>query len=156
MTTAYGAAGHSVLPTSFHRGLSLSFRVANVDLADVARFATLWYIHGGLHIGTVNTPTSCGALDGGGQAIIFILSFTVSGASGFSRPFPPTAGQPGSRVSGNSVSGNVIMSISIANGEMRNYSNGAVDSRPKLVWNCPNLCFYILHPCDTHTVRSNI
>ncbi|KAG6328511.1 hypothetical protein ID866_10578 [Astraeus odoratus] len=35
-----------------------------------------------------------GALDGGAQIMIFILSFAVFGASGTPRPFPPWAGNP--------------------------------------------------------------
>ncbi|KAH9030094.1 OPT oligopeptide transporter protein-domain-containing protein [Lactarius pseudohatsudake] len=35
-----------------------------------------------------------GALDGGAQVMIFILSFAVFGASGVSRPFPAWAGNP--------------------------------------------------------------
>ncbi|GJE91208.1 oligopeptide transporter [Phanerochaete sordida] len=35
-----------------------------------------------------------GALDGGAQVMIFILSFAVFGASGNARPFPPWAGNP--------------------------------------------------------------
>lgn len=35
-----------------------------------------------------------GALDGGAQVMIFILSFAVFGASGKSKPFPAWAGNP--------------------------------------------------------------
>ena len=35
-----------------------------------------------------------GALDGGAQVMIFILSFAVFGASGVPRPFPAWAGNP--------------------------------------------------------------
>ncbi len=35
-----------------------------------------------------------GALDGGAQVMIFILSFAVFGASGAARPFPAWAGNP--------------------------------------------------------------
>ena len=35
-----------------------------------------------------------GALDGGAQVMIFILSFAVFGASGKERPFPAWAGNP--------------------------------------------------------------
>nr|VWO98615.1 Protein kinase domain-containing protein [Ganoderma boninense] len=35
-----------------------------------------------------------GALDGGAQVMIFILSFAVFGASGVPKPFPPWAGNP--------------------------------------------------------------
>jgi hypothetical protein len=35
-----------------------------------------------------------GALDGGAQVMIFILSFAVFGASGKLRPFPAWAGSP--------------------------------------------------------------
>ena len=35
-----------------------------------------------------------GALDGGAQVMIFVLSFAVFGASGKSRPFPAWAGNP--------------------------------------------------------------
>ena len=38
---------------------------------------------------------SGGALDGGAQVMIFILSFAVFGASGAARPFPTWAGNPG-------------------------------------------------------------
>lgn len=36
-----------------------------------------------------------GALDGGSQVMIFILSFSVFGASGSPKPFPGWAGNPG-------------------------------------------------------------
>ncbi|KAG5636585.1 hypothetical protein H0H81_007556 [Sphagnurus paluster] len=36
-----------------------------------------------------------GALDGGAQVMIFILSFAVFGASGVEKPFPTWAGNPG-------------------------------------------------------------
>lgn len=35
-----------------------------------------------------------GALDGGAQVMIFILSFAVFGASGTPKPFPAWAGNP--------------------------------------------------------------
>ena len=35
-----------------------------------------------------------GALDGGAQVMIFLLSFAVYGASGVPRPFPVWAGNP--------------------------------------------------------------
>lgn len=35
-----------------------------------------------------------GALDGGAQVMVFILSFSVFGASGKPRPFPAWAGNP--------------------------------------------------------------
>ena len=35
-----------------------------------------------------------GALDGGAQVMIFVLSFAVFGASGKNRPFPAWAGNP--------------------------------------------------------------
>ena len=37
---------------------------------------------------------SAGALDGGAQVMIFILSFAVFGASGAQKPFPAWAGNP--------------------------------------------------------------
>lgn len=39
-------------------------------------------------------PFLGGALDGGAQVMIFILSFAVFGAAGKNRPFPFWAGNP--------------------------------------------------------------
>ena len=41
-----------------------------------------------------NCDYAGGALDGGAQVMVFILSFAVFGASGVSRPFPAWAGNP--------------------------------------------------------------
>jgi len=74
------------LSTGVNSVLTSSIAVGLVSQLWLRRYHPGWYRKYNYILG--------GALDGGAQVMIFILSFAVFGASGVSRPFPKWAGNP--------------------------------------------------------------